>query len=292
MADLLSRDFLNQLEYLNLVVRRVLAGERKAEHFSLKKGGTVEFEEHRAYTPGDDLRYLDWNVYARHGELFVKEFAAEEDAHVVLLLDGSRSMDFGDPNRFVYGKKLCAALAYVTLAQFDTCSVILVRDRLQYILRRVRGKRQIYRLLERLDNLSGDAVKPFDRVKSLPSLRSSKNSTAVLISDFYDRDALRSFLRNLRAIHLDLYSIHLLAPQEIEPEYSGGTNLVDRETGERLTLNIDDQTLEDYQEALKEHLQTARSLAFRYGSGYARVLSNTPFVPVLMRLLKRNRILK
>jgi len=289
---LLSREFLNQLEYLNLVVRRVLAGERKAEHFSLQKGGSVEFEEHRAYTPGDDLRYLDWNVYARHGELFVKEFAAEEDAHVVLLLDGSRSMDFGEPNRFQFGKKLCAALAYITLAQFDTCSVILIRDRLQYVLRRVRGTRQIYRLLERLDDLSGDAVKPFDRVQSLPSLRSSKNSTAVLISDFYDREALRPFLRNIRAIHLDLYGLHVLTPQEIEPEFRGGTRLVDRETGEGIRLNVDDQTLEQYRTALNEHLQTARSLALRYGGGYARLMSETPLVPGVVQLLQKHQILQ
>ncbi len=289
---LLSRDFLKQLEYLNLVVRRVLAGERKAEHFSLQKGGTVEFEEHRAYTPGDDLRYLDWNVYARHGELFVKEFAAEEDAHVVLVLDGSRSMDYGDPNRFTYGKKLCAALAYITLAQFDTCSVLLVRDQLQYLLRRVRGKRQIYGLLERLDALQGDAVKPFDRVRRLPSLRSAKNSTAVLISDFYDREPIRSFLKNLRSIHLDVYSIHLLTPQEMQPEFSGGTRLVDRETGERMTLEIDGDTLQAYQEALKEHCKTSRSLALRYGSGYARVLSDTPLVPGLVQLLQKNQILQ
>jgi uncharacterized protein (DUF58 family) len=293
MTDRLSSsEFFEQLEFLNLVIRRMLAGERKGEHFSLKSGGTVEFSDHRAYTPGDDLRYLDWKVFARHGELFIKEFAAEEDAHVLLILDGSRSMDFGSPNRFFFARKLCAALAYIALAQFDTCSVLSLGQNTTFLLREARGKRQIYPLLDRLDQSVADAKTAFDSPGVLDALRSRQNTTAILLSDFYDREAIRSYLRKLRAMRIRSYSIHIMTPDELHPDLQGATELVDQETGEALQLDVDERTLEAYQAALQEHLDRIQSLCLRYGDGYARMSSTTSLVPGVIQLLQTHQMLR
>lgn len=293
MSDRLSSpDFFEQLEFLNLVTRRMLAGERKGEHFSLNSGGTVEFSDHRAYTPGDDLRYLDWKVFARHGELFVKEFAAEEEVHVLLILDESRSMDFGTPNRFLFARKVCAALAYIALAQFDTCSVLSLGENPTFLLKQARGKRQIYSLLDRLDQSTADATTAFDSPGVLDSLRSQRNTTAILLSDFYDREAIRSYLRKLSALRIMSYSIHIMTPDEIHPDLEGATELVDQETGESLQLDVDDKTLHAYQNALKEHLDRIKSLCLRYGDGYARLTSTTSLIPGVIQLLQKHQMLR
>lgn len=293
MTDRLSSpEFFEQLEFLNLVIRRMLAGERKGEHFSLKSGGTVEFSDHRAYTPGDDLRYLDWKVFARHGELFVKEFAAEEDAHVLLILDGSRSMDFGSPNRFSFARRLCASLAYIALAQFDTCSVLSLGEDTTFLLREARGKRQIYSLLDRLDQSEAGAETAFDAPDVLDSLGSRQNTTAILLSDFYDGEAIRSYLRKLRALRIRSYAIHIMTPDEMHPDLLGATELVDQETGEALQLNVDERTLDAYQSALQEHLDRIKSLCLRYGDGYARMSSSTSLVPGVIQLLQTHKMLR
>ncbi len=287
-----SKEFFEQLEVLNLAVRRILSGERKGEHFSLQSGGTVEFSDHRAYTPGDDLRYLDWNVFARHGELFIKEFAAEEEAHILLIVDGSRSMDFGSPNRFQFARKICAALAYVTLAQFDTCSVLAAGKETRFLLRRVHGKRQIYDLIDRLEHMEPNAKQAFDHPDILRAITSRENTTAILLSDFYDHQAIRSYLRRLRALQFDAFSIHLLTPEELDPEATGSTEFVDRETGEKLKLTVDMETLEAYHEVLQKHLDRIRTLCLQYGSDYARLTSTTPLVSGIIKLLQTHKFLR
>src|SRR3954469_13128411 len=113
---LFDSDFLKKLEYLSLVSRRVFRGQLLAQRRTMQLGGGIEFADHRHYTPGDDFRYLDWNVFARHGELLLKRFQEEEDLHVYILLDVSRSMAFGAPSKFDYARQVAAALAYIALA--------------------------------------------------------------------------------------------------------------------------------------------------------------------------------
>src|SRR5215831_7804015 len=114
--------FLKTLEALNLLARRTLTGDDRADRLTPRKGASLEFNDYRRYAPGDEIRYIDWNVYARHGSLFVKEFTAEENVHVSLLLDASGSMSFGRPSKFEAARELAAALGYIGLANFDTVS--------------------------------------------------------------------------------------------------------------------------------------------------------------------------
>src|SRR5918992_5978714 len=120
---LFDSDFLKKLEYLSLVSRRVFRGSILAQRRTMQLGGGIEFADHRQYAPGDDFRYLDWNVYARHGELLLKRFQEEEDLHVYFLLDCSRSMAYGEPSKFDLARQVTAALAYIALADLDRVAV-------------------------------------------------------------------------------------------------------------------------------------------------------------------------
>src|SRR6476620_5321918 len=121
---LFNSDFLKKLEFLSLVSTRVFRGSLLAQGRTMQLGGGIEFADHREYTPGDDFRYLDWNLYARHAELLLKRFQEEEDLHVYFLLDCSRSMAYGSPPKFDFARQGAAALAYIALADLDRIAVV------------------------------------------------------------------------------------------------------------------------------------------------------------------------
>ncbi len=150
---LFDSEFLKKLEYLSLVSRRVFRGSLLAQRRTMQLGGGIEFADHREYTPGDDFRYLDWNLYARHDELLLKRFQEEEDLHVYFLLDCSRSMAFGDPPKFDFARQVAAALAYIALADLDRVAVIAFAGDIVADFPLTRGKGRILSLLKFLEDL-------------------------------------------------------------------------------------------------------------------------------------------
>src|SRR3954470_11813061 len=120
---LFDSDFLKKLEYLSLISKRVFRGSLMAQRRAMQLGSGIEFADHREYTPGDDFRYLDWHVFARHDELLLKRFQEEEDLPVYFLLDCSQSMAFGKEAKIDYARRVTAALAYVALADLDRIAV-------------------------------------------------------------------------------------------------------------------------------------------------------------------------
>src|SRR5437868_6067207 len=144
---LLDPDFLARLEQLELVSRKIFLGRLKGERLSKRKGQSVEFADYRNYVVGDDLRFLDWNLYARLDRLFLRLFQEEEDLHVYLLLDVSRSMDFGAPTKLHYARQVAAALAFIGLINLDRVVVQTFHDRLGEATQPLRGRRSLFRLL-------------------------------------------------------------------------------------------------------------------------------------------------
>src|SRR5947199_3087742 len=118
-TDLLDPEFMTRLERLDIVSRKIFAGRTKGERRSKRKGQSVEFMDYRNYVVGDDLRFLDWNIYGRLDKLFIKLFLEEEDLHVYLLVDTSISMDFGEPTKLFYAKQVAASLAFIGLLNHD-----------------------------------------------------------------------------------------------------------------------------------------------------------------------------
>src|SRR5687767_12975221 len=151
--SLFEPDFLTRLEYLSIISKRVFRGSLLAQRRTMQLGGGIEFADHRQYTPGDDFRYLDWNVYARHGDLLLKRFQEEEDLHVYFLLDCSKSMDYGDPSKFDFARQITAALAYIALADLDRVSVVAFSDEIVADFPLTRGKARILALLKFLEDL-------------------------------------------------------------------------------------------------------------------------------------------
>src|SRR3954463_6230727 len=155
---LLEPAFLHRLEQLELVSRKIFMGVMKGERRSKRKGQSVEFADYRNYVKGDDLRFLDWNLFARLDRLFIRLFMEEEDLHFYVLIDSSMSMDFGKPSKLHYAKQVAAALAFVGLVNLDRVVVEVFNDRITQSLPAVRGKRSLWRVLDFLQKI--DAAGP------------------------------------------------------------------------------------------------------------------------------------
>ncbi|HLU48645.1 MAG TPA: DUF58 domain-containing protein, partial [Planctomycetota bacterium] len=150
---LLDQDFIARLERLELVSRKIVSGKLKGERRSRRRGSSTEFADFRPYVPGDDLRFLDWNILGRLDRLFLRVFLEEEDLWLDILVDASESMRWGDPDKFTYARRVAAALGYIGLVQQDRVRVSAFSSRLRPIFGPARGRRQAKRLLEQLESL-------------------------------------------------------------------------------------------------------------------------------------------
>src|SRR6266568_6332165 len=151
--SLLDPKFLAQLEQLELVSRKIFLGRMKGERRSKRKGQSVEFADYRNYVIGDDLRFLDWNLYARLDRLFLRLFMEEEDLHFYVLLDNSLSMNFGEPTKLHYARQVAAALAFIGLVNLDRVVIEAFNNRLVQSLPPVRGRRSMWRMMEFLQGI-------------------------------------------------------------------------------------------------------------------------------------------
>src|SRR5437764_2005877 len=159
-GPLLAPEFLHRLEQLELVSRKIFAGKMKGERLSRRKGQSVQFADYRNYVVGDDLRFLDWNLFARLDKLFLRLFLEEEDLHVYLLVDNSLSMDFGTPTKLHYARQVAAALGFVGLVNLDRVVVQAFNDRLTQTSPVLRGRRSLWQLFDFLGKV--EAAGPSD----------------------------------------------------------------------------------------------------------------------------------
>src|SRR5580698_4655420 len=228
-APLLDPQFLARLEQLELVSRKIFSGVMKGERRSKRKGQSVEFADYKNYVIGDDLRHLDWNLYARLDKLFIRLFMEEEDLHFYVLIDNSLSMDFGTPTKLHYAKQVAAALGFIGLVNLDRVMIEAFNEKLTQSLPAVRGRRSLWRLLGFLDKIQPGG--PSDLKKALRSfsIKSSGKGIVVVLSDFMDKAGYEDALRYLVAKQMDVYAIQILSQEEIYPEVVGDLQLVDIE---------------------------------------------------------------
>ncbi len=260
VSPLLSPELLARLEKMELVSRKVFRGRMKGERRSPRKGQSVEFADFRNYVPGDDLRFVDWNTYARLEKLFLKMFLEEEDLHFYALIDASSSMDFGNPTKLRFAVQLAAALGFIGLVRGDRVKIETVGQSPRESAPAFRGRRSLWRMLEHLEQIeakkgsgpigtqhpegrSGQlAPTPFspslaEGVKSF-CLRNSGKGIVVLISDLMDKAGYESALRYLASRQMDVYVIHVLSPEEFEPDVQGDLRLVDCEDGDVAEVTV------------------------------------------------------
>jgi uncharacterized protein (DUF58 family) len=285
-------EFIRTLDALNLLARRLLAGEDRADRPTPRRGASLEFADYRRYTPGDEIRYIDWNVYARHGTLFVKEFAAEENIHVSVVLDTSASMAYGKASKFTAARELAAAIGYIALANFDSLNVYTLGETLKASVRRLRGKRSVFPMLSALESVVPGGRTDFRAAFSTPLTRPKGRSLAIVFSDFCDSGGYAQAIRSIQSQGHQVHLIHVVAREELDPPDRGPYKLVDLETGERRPIALSPATLERYRARFRAYCDELERFATEHELYYARVRSDEPLDRRVREILRRGGILE
>lgn len=280
-------EFLAKLERLRLVAKRLTWAGAKGEHASARKGFSLEFADYRRYQRGDDLRYVDWNVYRRLERLLLKVFTAEEEMNVYLLVDTSRSMAEGTPPKIDYAKRVAAALGYIGLKNLDRVGGASFSSALHRPLMLGRGRKQVLNLFNFLSKLSCDgttdlraAVRSFSTLFPHPGL-------VVVVSDLFDPVGWRVGLEELAGKRHQLLVIHVLDEQEINPKPRGDVALHDVEAGQERRFSLDLDLVQRFQQELQLYFQEIEAVCASRHIDYLRTTTQTPFDDFVLQTLRQ-----
>jgi uncharacterized protein (DUF58 family) len=290
--------FLRRLESLALTIRRTTAGRSHGMRRSRRVGAGLEFADHRDYVPGDDLRYLDWNLYGRLERRALRLYEEDEDLSIDVLVDASASMAMGRPPKLGLAFQIGAALAYVGLCNLDRVAVTALGAE-AVGPPPGRGKGRILPILRYLDALGPlDGTSRTSRTslaaavrEFLSRRRGRRRGLVALISDFYDPAGARAALELVRRHRLEAITVQISAPDELAPRLRGDLQLCDAETGEARDLTISPRALADY---AHRHAALLRELV-----GHCReraipcftLSSEQPFDAVVLRMFRAGGLL-
>jgi uncharacterized protein (DUF58 family) len=285
-----DEEFLRRLERLAVLVRRPVRGGLKGGRRSVKRGQSVEFADYRDYSLGDDLRQLDWNIYARLEKLFVKLFIEEEDLTVALLVDVSASMAHGTPDKLVFAKRAAAALGYIALAAEDRVVLAALGGRTARRRAALRGSGRAFRLLAELSAIT-PAPGPTDLAAACRHALAqvTGRGVLVLVSDLLDPGAEQA-LRDLAGTGSEVIVLHVLAPDELAPTLEGDLRLVDSETGATVDVTLDLAARERYAARVEAWRAELTALAARRRIAYVPLTSDVPLADLVFAELRRRRV--
>lgn len=317
---------LRKLERLAVLTRRAASGQLQGERRSNRRGQSVEFADYRQYVRGDDFRRIDWNAYARLERFFIKLFVEERELTVHIFIDNSRSMDWGEPNKLDYARRAAAALGYIALLGLDRVTIRSISVQ-QYSpafrLPPLRGKNQAQTLFTFLQALTpspsaplqeqnirssagegtldasaaqperyGNALaNPLIRQLSAYAANTPNPGPLLLFSDLMD-DGWRDGLNALASRGFEITLLHMLSPDEIQPEIAGDFRLVDSENGSEVEISADFETLQRYKEHLAAWQEDWRRFCVPRGVNYLAISSDLPLEDLLFAKLRRKGLLR
>ena len=312
MSTLLTPELLRRLEQFQLLAARRAKSSSKGERRSKARGQSVEFADHRSYVPGDDFRYLDWNLYGRLDKLFLKLYEEERELPVRIFLDASESMTFGEPRKFDFARQVAAAIGYVALCGFDRVSVNVfpsVANRISTstpfaneterapkpahhdnALRSVRGKKSSLQYLQNLSRLHAGGTANLNDSLRRGALEARQAGVAVVLSDFLDPAGYEGGLSALVARGFQVNAVQILAPEELNPTTFGDLRLIDSETGGLQEITFGRFRLKAYQQTVANFCQRLREYCQSRGVSFFTASSDTPLEQLLLKQLREAEV--
>ncbi|MBX3394143.1 MAG: DUF58 domain-containing protein [Phycisphaerae bacterium] len=291
-GSLLDPDFMARLEQLAIVSRKIHASRRKGERKSKRRGESAEFADYRNYVVGDDLRHVDWNIYARLDRLFLKMFLEEEDLNVSVLIDVSHSMDAGQPSKALFAKRVAASVAYIGLCNTDRVNLCAYADSIVRMNSGLRGRRQMPHVVRFLEELPLEGGSRFAVAARQFALRQRQKGVVLILSDFMDKGGWENGLRFLIGREMDIYAIQILSPQEVNPDFTGDLKLVDCEDDEAAEVSISKPLIDKYKAGLHSYCEAIRSHCMSRGVTYHYTLTTTPFESLILKFLRQRGLFR
>lgn len=289
---LLAPSLLAKLETMELVSRKIFRGRMKGERRSKRKGQSVEFADFRNYVAGDDLRFLDWNMYARLDKLFLKLFLEEEDLHFYTAIDVSQSMNFGNPTKFYYAKQLAAALGYIGLCRADRVKIEPLDGRATGNAPVLRGRKSLWQMIDYLEGLEpGNNCSLTEGIKSF-CIRNKGKGILLVITDLMDKSGYQDALKYLIARDLDIYLVHVLSQEEIDPGITGDLKLVDCEDQDIAEISVSQRLIDRYRQTLATFIEQAREFCSRRGIVYTMTSTERSVDRLVSRYLRQRGLVR
>ena len=293
--ELLDSKLMAKLDQIDILSRKIFAGKLQGERRSKKRGISVEFADYRHYVHGDDLRFVDWNIYARLDKLFLKMFIEEEDLSLLIAIDSSASMNWGNPNKFQFCQRLAMALGYIGLANHNRVTLYGFDTTGVQPLPNMRGRRRTQEMGRWLLDLEAGGSSAFsDAMRSIALARQGKG-VMVILSDFMFKEGYEKGLRYLSGGGYDTFCLQVLAPEEVDPAkhgMSGDLRLTDIEDEDVAEVTVSAALLKRYKENLNAYCGRLRDFCVRRGMMHLTIDSGMDMNTLLMDYLRKRGLLK
>ncbi len=318
LTDLLDPGFMARLDGLDVLCRKVLHGRLQGERRSKRRGQSVEFADHRPYVAGDDLRFVDWNVYGRLDQLFLKLFLEEQDLTVHIVMDTSASMNppaspsspslsssplfagkaknqqadkISGNSKALFVKKLTAALGYVSLVNNNRVTISSFSSGVQRQLPNMRGRNYLAHMAEFLVTENFNQPTNFDQTCRQLANGRIGSGIMIILSDFFFKEGYDSGMRRLISPKYDIYAIQILSPDELNPRLTGDLQLLDVEDDDTAEITASSALLKYYQKNLSAYCNELKDFCTRRGATYVLANSAEPVETLVLNYLRRIRLL-
>ena len=294
-AALLTPELLRRLEQFQLLAARRARSSARGERRSRARGQSVEFADHRNYVLGDDLRYLDWNLYGRLDRLFLKLYEEERELPVTIFLDASESMSFGEPRKFDFARQIAAAVGYVALCGFDRVRVRAFHEHADEAaclgaLRTVRGRKSSLEFFRNLGQLTAGGGARFNEALRLGALSARQTGVAIVLSDMLDPEGYEEGLGALVGRGFQINVVQILSPEEINPATHGDLRLIDSESGAEQEVTFGKFRLKAYRQTVDNFCQRLREYCTARGISYFMSPSDASLEQLLLKQLRETEI--
>lgn len=293
--DLIDSQLMAKLDQVDVMSRKIFAGKLQGERRSKRRGVSVEFADYRHYVHGDDLRFVDWNIYARLDKLFLKMFLEEEDLSLIIAIDTSASMGWGNPDKLVYLQKLAMALGYIGLSNQNRVTLFAFNDQELRPLTNLRGRRRTREMGQWLLDLEAVGGGGFEPAMRTIALSRQGKGVMVILSDFMFKEGYEKGLRYLAGGGFDTYCLQVLSPQEIDPGkhgLAGDLRLTDIEDDDLADVTISAPLLKRYKENLNAYCGKLREFCVRCGVMHTTIDTATDLTTLLLEYLRQRGLLK
>lgn len=294
--ELIDSQLMAKLDQLDVVSRKIFTGKLQGERRSKRRGQSVEFADYRNYVPGDDLRYIDWNVYGRLDQLFLKLFLEEEDLSLWIVIDCSESMNYGDPDKLIFAQMLAMALGYIGLVNYNRVTLTSFSGDGLDRLSNLRGRRKTQQMGQWILDREPTGGSDFDGAMKNVALSREGRGVMVILSDFMLKSGYEKGLRYLMGGGFDTFAMQIFSPQEVDPvatnALSGDLKLRDSEDGNIAEVTISGALLNRYKENMNAYCGTLRDYCVRRSMMHMVLRSDMSMETLVLDYLRKRGLLK
>jgi uncharacterized protein (DUF58 family) len=279
----ITRSLLAQIESLQILSKHRQRAPLRGERSSLRQGAGMEYADFRPYLQGDDIRRIDWNLYARTEKLFLKLFLEEESKPVYFVVDASESMSFGEPSKFRFAMQTAACLAYISLRRYDAARLLLLSGS-SFRKISIGAMKQFFPFLDRMETLVPAGETCLSAGLKKIALSRFPRGIYFVLSDFYSADGLEGM--KFLGLSNEVHCLHILTPEEERPPLKGELRLIDSETKAAAEVSMSAEILRRYLVRLESFRRDVRRSCRQSMSTYLPVLTSTPLTSLLLKDLR------